>query len=161
MDYDPLLWQLLEDALGEQHYFVADHPLPKSVRDEGFTDEDFHPNRNWPVGQANRSRYEGYPAELEDIHIFNGNPHCIAYENILRLPTKYTNREIFTRCNQNRPTPAFQAPTIIDSRVKAAVVWTAKGWQADVDDVWAWLVREKQKNGVRVPLRKRKREDDE
>jgi hypothetical protein len=166
LDYDPVLWHLLEYGLGEQQKqrgFVADPPLPQSVYSQGFTDEDFNPNRTWPVQPVHRSRYTEYPVDLKDIHILNGNPELISYGNILRLATRYTNRQIFALSNEYRVKHVIRTAAAIDNRVKSAVAWAAEEWNmpGGIDGVWAWLGAEKQKNGLKPPVRKRKREDDE
>ena len=168
IDYDPVLWPPLDYGLGErqqqqQPEFVADPPLPHSVYTQGFTDEDFNPNRTWPVQPLNRSRYREYPVDLQDIHIFNGNPDFISYGNILRLATRYKNRQIFALSNKYRVRPVIQTPAALDNRVRSAVAWAAKEWEmpGGIDGVWAWLGGEKQKNCLKAPVRRRKHEDDE
>jgi hypothetical protein len=110
-----------------------------------------------------KARYRDYPDDLQDKHIFNGDPHLIAYGNMLRLSTRYTNTQIYERSNKDRVQPAFTSKAAIDSRTTAAIKRAAKEWKmpGGYDDVVAWLDRERVKNGLQPRQKKRKRVADE
>ena len=143
-----------------QHPTVVQQPeLPASIAAHGFTARDFDPATVYSSHQANKNMYRDLPSDLPLDLIFRADPKLIAYGNLLRLATKFSNTEIRRRANEGRPEEVFKSSQTVDSRVRAAIKSAADTWGPGwtVDVVEAWLDRERTSNGLMVRTKKRAR----
>lgn len=141
--------------------FVPCPPLPQSVVNRDYVAADFDPSRVWNHGPLNRSSYEKYPDDIDDNHIFSGDPNKIAYDNILRLATRYTNSQIFENANKGRPRPAFNSKATVTTRIASAIAHAGLIHPNGVEGVERELNDQKRNNGLVVRQKKRKRDDHE
>ena len=124
----------------------------------GLSPDDFDPNTLYEATNTSRSRYKAVPEDLPDEHLFNADPKLLTYDNIIRLATRYSNKDIMTKANEGRPKDVFNSPQAVSSRIRAAMSFMAEEWnktaewngRATVDDVKASLDEERRKHGVPV-----------
>lgn len=100
--------------------------LPASIFAHGFTPEDFDATTKYESDKPSKGKFKPFPDDLPETYIFKADPSQIAYDNILRVATKYTNAQIQAKINKGRPEMAVRSSQVIDSRIKTALAWRAE-----------------------------------
>ncbi|KAK3703371.1 hypothetical protein LTR37_014477 [Vermiconidia calcicola] len=137
-------------------------PIPQFLTDLGFKANDFNPRTIYMSTVATKKTYQDLPT-VPDYYIFRGHPKNIAYGNLVRLATRYSATDILKLSNDGRPQKIFTSTSSVESRLKTAIKWAAEecGCQGGVEEVTAWLNREREKNGLKARgSRKRARGDE-
>jgi len=127
-----------------------------------FSAADFDPSVIYESIVAPRKKYRDCPIEVPNEHLLNANPKLLAFGNLLRLAESYSNKDLFENINAGRPQPVFKTVQAIESRISAALDFTAENNGKSIDSVKTFFDRLRQKNGVRTGTRRAvKRETEE
>lgn len=109
---------------------------------------DFNPNTVWDSTTASVNAYRQCPVEVPLDYLFHADPKMIAYGNILRLAESFTNTDIFNKVNAWRPQPVLKSVQTVESRITAALKWTAKRNNVSYEVVRDDFDRLRQRSGI-------------
>lgn len=133
-------------------------PLPdfKALGRPDLSADDFNPARTYSTHVVSEKSYRECPQQVDVRHLFHADPRMLAFGNLLRLAERFTNSDIMARANAGRPAPVFKTVQSVQSRVNAALKWTAKMNDEPLERVKEMLrtVREENGYGGRRPTKR-------
>ncbi|KAK6382568.1 hypothetical protein LTR65_010478 [Meristemomyces frigidus] len=137
-------------------------PLPDfaALDRPDLTPQDFDPKTVYQTTIVTIRAYRPCPKEVPYERLFNADPKMLAYGNILRLAGKYSNRTIFERANASRSQPAFNSVQTVESRIAAALKWTANNNAKPLEEIKAKLDEIRAGNGTATRRALKRSRDD-